>query len=201
MLRKGDKNVNEATGIRTRRGSRVGPGGLARSTAFGPLGWRYVDDPFGWVEAFDRQFEEMRRDMESLIFPTGSLLEGPGRGVGWPLGAEAALAARLDLKDNGKEYIVSAELPGFGKEEVDVQVTGEGLTLSASRSESTEEGSEASGYLARERSYRSLRRAVAFPEEVDADAASAQLQDGVLTLTVPKQRPTEEPMPRKVKVE
>lgn len=198
MLGKGERKTDESTGIRTRRTGGQDARGLARTPFTGPLAMRAWDDPFSFVEAFDRQFEEMRRNMESLMFPTGSLFAaGPST---MRLPAVSAWAARVDLQDKGKEYLVTAELPGFSKEEVDIEVTDEGVTLWAARRQSLEEGSQESGYLARERSYSALKRTVVFPDEVNADGASATLKDGVLTLSIPKKHPVEEPKPRKVKV-
>lgn len=199
MLRKGERTKDESTGIRTRRAGGEDAPHLARTPLTGPLSTRAWDDPFAFVEAFDRQFEAMRRNMESLMFPTGSLFAVGPSTVRSP--AESAWAARVDLQDKGKSFEVTAELPGFTKDEVDIEVTGEGVTLSAAHQQSSEEGSEASGYLARERTYSALKRTVVFPDEVDAEGASASLKDGVLRLTVPKKHPVEEPKPRKVKVE
>ncbi len=194
MLRKGTKDTEKSESIRTQRAGEPRPRGLVAAPWGGPLSLRVLEDPFSFVEEFDRQFEEMRRNMELLMFPSGSMFTG-ATGL-----RPDAVAARVDLRDTGKEFVVTAELPGFSKEEVDLEVTDEGVTLSASRQQSSEEGSEETGYLARERSYSSMRRTVAFPEEVDAEGAHAALKDGVLTLTVPKKHPAEDRKPHKVKI-
>ena len=94
------------------------------------------------------------------------------------------LAPLVDIKDEGSEIIVTTDLPGVGKGDVDIDVSDNMLTLSAKRSANTEEKEE--GYLCRERTYSSFSRAVTLPDTVTTDGATAKLENGVLTVTLPK---------------
>lgn len=90
----------------------------------------------------------------------------------------------IDVEDTDEAYVVTADLPGFEREDIEVQVENNTLTLRATREEETEE--EGSNYLHRERSTSSLSRSVTLPDPVDEADASASYNNGVLTVTLPK---------------
>ncbi|WP_407355933.1 Hsp20/alpha crystallin family protein [Methanolobus sp. WCC5] len=94
------------------------------------------------------------------------------------------LAPLVDVKDEGSDILVKTDLPGVEKGDVDIDVSDNMLTISAQRSASTEEKEE--GYLRRERTYSSFSRTVSLPEAVTTDGAKAKLENGVLTVTLPK---------------
>ncbi len=106
--------------------------------------------------------------------------------------------ALVDLKDTGKEFVVEAELPGVAKEDLDIEVTADGVELKAEAKQEREEKEE--GYYLKERSYRSWHRRVSFPSEVLPDKAEAKLEEGVLTLRAPKKEASTEGEGRKVPV-
>lgn len=96
---------------------------------------------------------------------------------------EGSLA--LDVFEHDGKLKVEASLPGFKKDEVDVQVHDGVLSIKAQRSSEREEGEPGGKYYRRERSWGSVSRRVALPGIVkDADVA-AELKNGVLTLTIP----------------
>ena len=94
------------------------------------------------------------------------------------------LAPLVDVKDEGSELIVTTDLPGVEKGDVDLDVSDNMLTISAKRNSSTEEKEE--GYLRRERTYSSFSRTVSLPGTVSAEDARAKLDNGVLSVTLPK---------------
>ncbi|MDK2826421.1 MAG: hypothetical protein PWQ51_1555 [Methanolobus sp.] len=94
------------------------------------------------------------------------------------------LAPLVDVKDEGSELIVTTDLPGVEKGDVDLDVSDNMLTISAKRNSSTEEKEE--GYLRRERTYSSFSRTVSLPGTVSAEGARAKLDNGVLSVTLPK---------------
>ena len=101
----------------------------------------------------------------------------------------------LDVVDNDDSFLVQAALPGLAAEDIHVSVEDDVLTIKAERSEEHEESDER--YLLRERSYGTFRRSVRLPDGVDAENVSAEIQDGVLSLTLPKR---EEYMPKEIEV-
>ena len=89
-----------------------------------------------------------------------------------------------DIVDNGTSYELTADLPGFKKEEISVDINGDRLTISAEHKEDTK-GDE-KNYIHRERRYGTLRRSFDI-SGIQADQISARYTDGVLHLTLPKQ--------------
>lgn len=97
---------------------------------------------------------------------------------------------RMDVSDDGEEIVVVADLPGFEKEDIDLSVTEDALTVSATREQ--DESDESETYVHRERSSESVRRTISLPAMVDADDASASYVNGVLTVTLPKMEESED---------
>jgi len=76
------------------------------------------------------------------------------------------------------------DLPGFQKDEVAVSTTDRTLRIEAEREEATDEDEEA--YIRRERRHESVHQSVRLPDDVDAEAVTARMKHGVLTVTLPK---------------
>jgi HSP20 family protein len=106
--------------------------------------------------------------------------------------------AQVDLIDNGDSFTVNAEVPGFTKDQVDVQINKDGISIIAQCKEEKE--GKRKNYLHRERAYSSLQRFIAFPEEVDPSKVEGTMKEGVLELKVPKKEPKPEEKPRKVEL-
>ena len=105
----------------------------------------------------------------------------------------------LDIVENDDAYIVQAALPGLSSDDITINVENDVLTLSAENSseDTSEEVESNERYLLRERHYGSLRRSVRLPANVDAAKAEATVENGVLTLTLPKR---EEAKPKSIEV-
>lgn len=94
----------------------------------------------------------------------------------------------MDVADHGDEYVVTADLPGFDKDDIDVTLREDVLTIGAEHEEETEEAEEEDEgrYLRQERRHQSASRSVTLPEHVKESGVSAQYKNGVLTVTLPK---------------
>ena len=101
----------------------------------------------------------------------------------------------VDVREDGDHIYVEAELPGFKKEEVDVTLENQTLTIAAERREQKEE--KKGEHLLRERRYNRFLRSFNLPPTVDEQTVNAKLNDGVLTITLNKR---EETKPRKISV-
>lgn len=98
----------------------------------------------------------------------------------------------VDVRDEGDALVVAADLPGYDTDNIEVTLSDERtLRLSAER-ESEREESEAGVYVRRERSHESVERTVTLPEAVEDEETSAAYDDGVLTVTLPKQTPDDD---------
>lgn len=88
------------------------------------------------------------------------------------------------MADHGDELVVSADLSGFEREEIEFSVDEERLRLGASHVQESTEAEEQ--YVRKERANRSVQRSLSLPATVDAESASASYTNGVLTVTLPK---------------
>jgi HSP20 family protein len=128
---------------------------------------------------------DMERDMQDLFenfFSRGWL-----RAPRWELPSLREVGSRMpkvDVIDRETEIVVEAELPGVNKEDVEVTVTDNSVTLKAT---STKEETEEKGdYHRREISRGYFSRTLPLPADVKGDKAQAEFKDGVLRLTIPK---------------
>ena len=126
-------------------------------------------------EEIERMFERMNRQFSELS--EGSQLPAP---TGGPQ------SVSMDVAEQDEKYVVTADLPGYEKADIDLSIADRTLRVSASREEGTDESDEEGTYLRRERRRQSVSRAITLPEEVAEDDASAAYNNGVLTVTLPK---------------
>jgi len=105
----------------------------------------------------------------------------------------AALA--IDIRERESEFVVEASLPGFSKNEIDVQLHDGVLSISANREQSRDTTDE--GWVRRERCTTSMARQVRLPDGVSSDGIRADLSDGVLTVRIPKPAQLQ---PRKISI-
>lgn len=104
-------------------------------------------------------------------------------GEGW-FGRVSEFVPSLDVRETKNTYVVKADLPGVEEKDVDISLTGNVLTISGKREqEHREEGDQ---FYAMERSYGSFSRSLALPDGADGEHVSAELKDGVLTVSIPK---------------
>jgi HSP20 family protein len=127
----------------------------------------------GLASMFDEFFRPFDEFFQPL-FPstTRSLLTGPGT-FKQPI---------LDIQDRGDHFSVTAELPGFTKDEVQVRVDSNGIELRADKSESVEKG-EKGTYRKSSRSYYQY---LSLPDQVLADKIDGTMKNGILELKLPK---------------
>ncbi len=90
----------------------------------------------------------------------------------------------MDIFEQGDDVVVKAELPGMKKEEIEVSVTDNTMTISGEKKQ--EEKVEKKNYFRMERSYGSFTRSFHLPTEVQSDKAKAEFENGILTISLPK---------------
>lgn len=136
--------------------------------------------PFGYrrVSAYDpfRDFEEMSRSF-------------------WDNNNVSAF--RTDITEKDGKYVLEADLPGFKKEDISVDIDKDCLTITAEH-KSEEKEENADSYIRRERYYGSYTRSFNV-KGIDTEAITAAYNDGVLTLTMPKKGP-EVPAARRLEI-
>ena len=92
---------------------------------------------------------------------------------------------KVDVAEKNGAYLVSAELPGVKKEDIQVSIDGAQVTLTA-EVKREKEASQEERVLHTERVYGKLSRSFTLPQEIDESKAEAKFKDGVLELTLPK---------------
>ena len=102
----------------------------------------------------------------------------------------------LEVREENDHFLVRCDLPGIRKEEIEVSVRGNLLTLKGERKRETE--SKGKDYFYSERSYGAFSRTLELPTEVDAEKVKATFKDGVLELALPK---VESAKPKQIKVD
>jgi HSP20 family protein len=133
-----------------------------------------------------REFEDIYDRMGQLVNAAFGDMAGLGRL------AEAPWAPFADVSETEDAYVIRAELPGISKDQVDIQLQDRELVISGEVKD-TENG----------RRRRSSRRSGRFeyrtflPGDINPDGVSAELSDGILTVTVPK---SEAAKPRKIEI-
>ena len=106
---------------------------------------------------------------------------------------------RTDLKDNGDSYTLEADLPGFEKKDINIEMNGDVLTISAERHSEHEEEDKKKKYIRCERSYGSYSRQFDI-SGIESDGITAKYENGVLTLNMPKKTATV-PESRRLEIE
>ena len=138
--------------------------------------WEPVREMMTLREAMDRLFDDAFTRPISL------------RDGGWSTPA-------VDMFQTDDEVVVKVALPGFKADEVQINVTGDVLTLRGELKHEEEKKERA--WHIREHRWDSFERSIALPTEVTADRASADFENGILTITLPK---AEEVKPKTISV-
>jgi len=140
-------------------------------------------------------FEFMRRFGEEMDRLFGDF--GVSRGWFAP-GTEAGLwAPQVEIFERDGELIVRADLPGLTRDDVNVEIDNDGITIEGERHSEQQENRE--GFYRTERSYGKFYRRLPLPEGVDAENADATFNNGVLEITMEAPKRTES-KPRRVEI-
>ena len=100
-------------------------------------------------------------------------------------GAEEWWAPQIEVKEQGDQLLVHADLPGIKPDDVRVEISSEGLVISGERNEHRSDPGEQDGYRRTERRYGSFYRSIPLPEGARTDEAKANLEHGVLEIAIP----------------
>ena len=106
---------------------------------------------------------------------------------------------KTDITDNGNEYVLEADLPGFKKEDIKLDINGDVLTVQAERHSEHEDKDKKDKYIRCERSYGLYSRQFDV-SEIDTENIKAKYEDGVLKLTLPKKAEVAS-SPKRVEIE
>ncbi len=122
-----------------------------------------------------------------------------GRSLMRPLSGMTRWAPSVDMYETDDEIVVKANVPGMSKEDLEVTVTEEAITISGETQ--AEEEVKGENYMRRERRYGKFTRRLPLPGAVHLDEAKAKFTDGILEVRVPKEAKPEEEKGRKIAIE
>lgn len=128
-------------------------------------------------EELERLFERMSRQFDE----TSHRWESEGPLTWW---ASELEPMAIDLIERDEEFVTTVDLPGFERDDVEIEVTDHTLRIEAEHEESLEE--ESGQFLRRERSHETVHRSIQLPDDVDKEDVKARMKNGVLTITLPK---------------
>lgn len=106
---------------------------------------------------------------------------------------------KTDIRETDDAFILEADLPGFNKEDIDIGIEGDYLTIKAERHADHEEKDEKNNYVRIERSFGSYSRSFDI-SGIDGENIGAKYENGVLTLNMPKKEP-EKPTAKKLEIQ
>lgn len=137
----------------------------------------------------DRAFDNFRKDLERSFasFPSFSI-------PSFPKMPETS----CDISDEGNQFTVKMDVPGVKKNEIELNVTDNSIEISAQHKEESEKKKK--NYLRKERNVVSYYRTIPLPEKVLSGKTNAKLVDGILTVTLPKQKPSPQPKKKSITV-
>src|SRR5580704_1440389 len=139
---------------------------------------------------------------DEFVRPFDEFFQQPSfRGGMQPLLSETLDSARqpiLDIQDRGDHFSVTAELPGFTKDEVDVKVDSNGIELKAQKSEKRTKDEKSGMYRSSTRSYYQY---LSLPDQVLTEKIDGTMKNGILELKLPKRASKLKDNPRRVDLE
>ncbi len=122
---------------------------------------------------------------------------GPGAWGGRMAGMDLLRAPSADVMETQEEIRVMVELPGMRREDVEVSLENNVLTISGEKKEERQEGGKDDRRHLSERRYGRFSRSFVLPQEVEQDGVQATFEDGVLGVTIPK---SEKAKPRRIEI-
>ncbi|MGB6067255.1 MAG: Hsp20/alpha crystallin family protein [Desulfomonilaceae bacterium] len=147
--------------------------------------WKIGTDPT-W-----RELDRLQRSMDELF----NAVSGARRPSMDPLWREAQIFPLLNVRELDHSFVVTAEIPGMKTEDLEIKIEGDTLILKGERK--PQDGSEKASYHRRERATGVFQRSLTLPSKVDAENVDATYKDGILTVTLRKEKAA---IPRQITV-
>lgn len=138
--------------------------------------WRPLED-------IRRQIDRMFDDLWRFPYMQSPNISPPSAGLG--MGAPA-----VDILEKPDVFQITAELPGMDEKNIDVKCSSGVVTIKGEKKDEKEESKE--GHYLSERRYGSFQRSFRIPENVDAEKIGATFKNGILTLTLPKTKESQQ---------
>jgi HSP20 family protein len=158
--------------------------GFMSSSLFGPDLWSQLDTSRALGSGQSSGAGQQRGQSSQAGGRQGLQRSGQGGALqGWQQGL---WSPQVEVREQGNNIVVRADLPGLSKDDIDVEIEDDTLVIQGERHNDWEDQNEEEGYYRSERSYGSFYRAIPLPQGVDQNACNASFKDGVLEVTLPK---------------
>jgi len=178
------QNIQPGQGSESARASSQEREGGTRGTSMArrDVGLGLNISPFSMVRRFAEQMDRFFEDFgmgRGLLSPfgLGQEMQRGGMGLG-----QALWVPDVEVFQRGNELVIRADLPGLSKEDVQVEITDDAVTISGERKYEQEENRR--GVYRAERAYGFFQRTIPLPEGVSADEAQATFKNGVLEIVL-----------------
>jgi HSP20 family protein len=126
-----------------------------------------------------------RREWDPFRMMRDMMRWDPFREMAPTFGAElTTYAPAFEVKETKESFVFKADVPGIKEQDIEVNVTGNRLTITGKRDAEKEEKSDT--YYTYERSYGTFTRSFTLPEQADVEHVNAELKNGELTVAIPK---------------
>jgi HSP20 family protein len=139
-----------------------------------------------WTD-FDQLFDQFRTNFDDMFWNPKTSLANMGQRT-----------PPMDIADLGDKYEMHVEMPGIPKDDINIEVTPNGIEISAEHKKTEEDKDK--NWLRQERSSVRYYRSLELPEELKTDKIDAELKDGILKISMPKVEPKPEHKPRKINI-
>src|SRR5262245_11977026 len=162
---------------RTRIHRTTSPKPLQKRDDVTDIGSKLAATPFEFMRRFGEEMDKLFGD-----FGAGRGLFTPGIGAGlW--------SPQIEMFERDGELIIRADLPGLARDDVNVEIDNDGITIEGERRSELQEDRE--GFYRTERNYGKFYRRLPLPDGVDAENADATFSNGVLEVTLEAPKRTE----------
>eukprot|EP01027_Heterolobosea_sp_BB2_P017261 GEZU01024466.1.p1 GENE.GEZU01024466.1~~GEZU01024466.1.p1 ORF type:complete len:172 (+),score=60.81 GEZU01024466.1:237-752(+) len=146
---------------------------------------RFFDSDFGFFMDPWKEMRRLEREMNRMLGSWGSATAGNELMVApYSSSLTTTFTPRCDVSETDKNIVVSCELPGIPKDNINIDLENDVLTISGEKKEEKKEENER--LLRVERSFGKFSRRIALPKNVDPNSIQASFENGVLNVVVPK---------------
>ncbi len=108
---------------------------------------------------------------------------------------------RTDIREKGNNYIIDVDLPGYEKEDIDIEMEHGYLKITAKTSKKIDESDEEERYIHKERYFGECSRSFYVGENLTEDDIKASFKNGILSLVVPKEQPKQLEEKKKIQID
>ena len=144
--------------------------------------------------SFNSTFDDLARTFDEMLSPFMPMKTWWSSAIE-PLSVNAPL---VDLVDKGDKYLIIADLPGYKKTDIEIQINKNTLILNAKKETKNEQKNQE--YLHRERTYSSCQRTINFANEIIPSGVEAKMNQGLLEVIAPKKETKPEQKTRRIEL-